>query len=190
MDFRSLRAAALVTVAALALTGCSYLRDAAGMDKSAPDEFAVLTKAPLVIPPDYNLKPPKPGSMPTNQVEPTDAAQETLFGSDPAVIASQIEGSYSQGEKLLLANAGIASIDPNIRQNLASDRKAMLGADDDFTNAILFWQKPKPDAGTPLNADQEVTRLQQQGNGQAPAQPKPEEPKKDKGWFDGWFDWL
>jgi len=137
MNIGSLRAAALVAVAAVALTGCDTLRSAAGMEKSAPDEFAVTTKAPLVIPPDYNLRPPRPGAVPTNQVEPTEAAEDALFGNDPATIAAQLPSTYSESEKLLLANAKVQNIDPQIRQHLSSDRKSMLGADDGFTNDIL-----------------------------------------------------
>jgi len=194
MDIRSLRAASLLVVAAVALSGCDTIRDAAGMEKSAPDEFAVLTKAPLTIPPDYNLMPPRPGAVPTNQTEPTDTAQAALFGSDPATVASQLPDSYSQGEKMLLANAGIQGADPAIRQHLASDHKNMVGADDSFTNDILFWQKPKPDAGVPLNADQEAKKLGSQKAGQTPQgdQPKAADSQKeeDRGWFDGWFDWF
>ena len=194
MNIRSLRAAALVVGAAVALTGCTTLREAAGVDKSAPDEFAVLTKAPLVIPPDFNLKPPRPGAVPTNQVEPTDAAQTALFGSDANAANAAV--TTSESEKLLLSNAKVASADPAIRQQLASDHRNMLGADDTFTNDILFWQKPAPDAGSPLDADQEARRLGEQRAGQGaaagtpnPSQPAPP-PKEDKGWFDGWFDWF
>jgi hypothetical protein len=187
MNIRSLGAAALLLGTAATLSGCDTLRNAAGMDKSAPDEFAVLTKAPLVIPPDYNLKPPRPGAVPTNQVEPTDTAQMTLFGNDPATIASQLPSTYSESEKLLLANAGIQNIDPQIREHLASDYKNMQGADEGFTNDILFWQKPKPDTGTPLDADKELSKKSSAPEGKPAAAPKPQE---DKGWFDGWFDWF
>jgi hypothetical protein len=177
----------------LALCGCDTLRDAAGMGKMAPDEFAVLTKAPLVVPPDYNLKPPRPGAAPTNQVNPTDAAQTALYGNDPATIASSIPGPASEGEKLLLAYAGVANADPEIRQHLASDRKNMLGADDSFTDDILFWKGPKTDTGNAVDADAEARRIDAQRTGQAPGNaPKQETPPpEDKsGWFDGWFDWF
>lgn len=194
MNIRSLRAAALVAVAAVSLTGCDTIRSAAGMEKTAPDEFAVLTKAPLVIPPDYNLMPPRPGAVPTNQVEPTESAQVALFGNDPATIASQMPNTYSEGEKLLLANAGIQKTDPQVRQNLLSDNKAMLGSDDGFTKDILFWQKPKADTGQPLNADQEARRADEKKAGQSPSGDKPSAPppppKEDKGWLDGIFDWF
>ena len=194
MNIGSLRAAALVTVAAVALSGCDTIRNAAGMEKSAPDEFAVTTKAPLVIPPDYNLRPPRPGAVPTNQVEPTEAAEDALFGNDPATIAAQLPSTYSESEKLLLANAKVQNIDPQIRQHLSSDHKSMLGADDGFTNDILFWQKPKTDNGQPLDADKDARAIDEKKAGQTPATPgaanPPPPPKEDKGWFDGWFDWF
>jgi hypothetical protein len=195
MNIRSLGAVALLAGAAATLSACSTIRDAAGMDKSAPDEFAVLTKAPLVIPPDYNLRPPRPGAVPTNQIEPTQAAQMALFGNDPATIASQLPSTYSESEKMLLANAGIQNIDPQIREHLASDHKSMLGADEGFTNDILFWQKPAADTGTPLDADKEARRMDDRKAGQTPgaAGPKPATAPKqeeDKGWLDGWFDWF
>jgi len=196
MNIRMLRSAALLAVAAVALTGCDTLRSAAGMDKTAPDEFAVTTKAPLVIPPDYNLLPPRPGAVPTNQVEPTEAAENALFGNDAATIASQLPNSYSESEKMLLANAKVQNIDPHIRQNLVSDYKNMVGADDGFTKDILFWQAPKKDeTNAPLDADKEAKKIDGQRAGQPPApgaQPgnPPPPPKEDKGWFDGWFDWF
>jgi len=193
MNIRSLGAAALLLGTAATLSGCDTLRDAAGMDKSAPDEFAVLTKAPLVIPPDYNLLPPRPGAVPTNQTEPTEAAQMVLFGNDPATIASQLPSSYSESEKMLLAQAGVQNTDPQIREHLASDYKSMQGADEGFTNDILFWQKPKTDTGTPLDADKEIGKVDGRKAGDTQAAGKPAEaPKKeeDRGWFDGWFDWF
>jgi len=191
MNVRSshLMRAAVLGCVGLALCACSSLRSAAGMDKSAPDEFAVLTKAPLVIPPDYNLKPPKPGASPVNQTDPSESAQTALFGNDAATIASNITGNYSDGEKMLLAQAGIANADPNIRIHLQSDRKAMIGADDSFTNEVLFWKGPKTDPGTAVDADAEAKRIDAQKAGQGP---RPDAPKKDedRGWFDGWFDWF
>ena len=187
---------AIVVGAVLALSGCDTLRDAAGMGKMPPDEFAVLTKAPLVVPPDFNLMPPKPGAAPTNQTDPNETAESALFGNDPAAIASNMTGNYSDGEKLLLANAGVQNTDPNIRIHLQSDRKAMLGADDTFTNDLLFWKGPKTDPGKAVDADAEARRIAAQKSGDTsgatPVAPNPAEPKKDedKGLLDGWFDWF
>ena len=185
--------AALVAGVGLALCGCDTIRDAAGMGKQPPDEFAVLTKAPLVVPPDYNLKPPRPGAAPTNQSDPTDSAQAQLYGSDAATVAASLPANFSLGERMLLADAGVVNADPNIRQELASDRKNVLGADDSFTDQILFWNGPKTDPGKVVDADAEAQRIDAAKNGEPSAAPPKRPPPKQQeksGWFDGWFDWF
>src|SRR6185437_15451701 len=80
---------AAVLALGVALSGCNTLRREAGLTKQAPDEFAVVTKAPLIIPPNFNLRPPAPGAPPLNQEDPEGTAQVALFnGSDPATVAA------------------------------------------------------------------------------------------------------
>jgi DUF3035 family protein len=195
--------AALVAGAVLSLVGCDSIREAVGNGKEAPDEFAVLTKAPLIIPPDYNLRPPKPGAAPENQIEPTQAAQQSLFGADAAAVANSMSGNMSQGEKLLLANAGAQNADPAIRQSLASDsNKSIQASSDSFTNSVLFWQKPSTPNDPALDADAEAKRLAAQGGtkGNVPdtkaASPAPKPASDDQTSVQkekkggGWFDWF
>jgi hypothetical protein len=195
----TLRIFALAGVA-VSLIGCDSVREAAGIVKEPPDEFAVVTKSPLVVPPDFNLRPPKPGAQPTNQISPTDSAQAALFGDDPATAAAQMQGNYSPEERLVLANSGGANADHAIRKQLASDLKSMEATDDSFTDMLLF-RSPDPYQGTPLNADAEAQRMQTaQANGQQvassptathPAPAKPQDSatisKDSGGWFDGIF---
>jgi hypothetical protein len=194
----SLRVVALAGVAVL-LIGCEAVREAAGTVKEPPDEFAVVTKAPLVIPPDFNLRPPKPGAQPTNQVSPTDSAQAALFSEDSATAAAQLGGNFSPEERVILANTGGANADHAIRKQLASDLKSMEATDDSFTDNLLFGG-PDPDKGSPLNADAEARRLQAAKGQQIASSPtanhpppptKPEDSatisKDSGGWFDGIF---
>src|SRR5215468_4072082 len=95
---------AVLGVCALSLMGCETIKKAAGMQKEGPDEFAVVTKQPLIIPPEYNLRPPRDGAPPTNQIQPTDSAQSALF-DDPQAAAKRMTGDYSEAERILLANA-------------------------------------------------------------------------------------
>ena len=182
---------AVLALSAVALMGCQSIREAAGLTKAGPDEFAVVTKQPLVIPPEYNLRPPRDGAPPTNQVAPTEAAQSALFETDPANAAKLIAGDYSDSEKMLLAQSGAVNADPSIRQQVASDGRAMEAADDSFTQKVLFWQDAKT-PGDPVDADSEDKRLSQkktagQGGGAAPKQDsatiqgRDEEQKSDSG---------
>jgi hypothetical protein len=168
-----------------ALAGCDTIRAATGSDKQPPDEFAITTKAPLTIPPDYNLRPPAPGAAPANQVEPTQAAQQALFANaDPATVAANMSGSMSTGEKLLLAYAGAQNAAPTIRQDVASDGHAMQSSSADFTQQVLDYQKPAAAPASDTKKPDE-TATADKPTTDKPAEDKPEE-KKSGGWFD-WF---
>jgi hypothetical protein len=79
---------------ALLLAGCAA-GGIAGRDR--PDEFAVTRNAPLVIPPDYALSPPKTGAPVAQGADARTQALEALFGG-PA--------PRSQSERSMLENAG------------------------------------------------------------------------------------
>lgn len=192
----------LLAAGAVTLMGCQTIREATGLSKEGPDEFAVVTKAPLIIPPEFNLRPPRDGAPPTNQVQPTDAAQSALF-DDPATAAKRMSGDYSEAERQLLANARATNPDPAIRQRIAADGRSMEASDDSFASQVLFWKESDKDGGTPVDADAESKRIEAQkaaGAGAAtkPAAPKPNDSatigKSDNdkqeskgGWLDGIF---
>jgi Protein of unknown function (DUF3035) len=164
---------------AMALMGCQSLRDMAGLQKKSPDEFAVTTKAPLVIPPDFNLRPPMPGAPPSNTRDPSTNAELALFNNaDPQTVANSIVGTYTPGERMLLANAKVQASDPTIRARLNADQRAAVqNADRSFTDRVLN-SATTPNTGRPVNGDAEVAK------GSKSAAPK----KKEKS--GGWFDWF
>jgi hypothetical protein len=166
-------------VASAALSGCDSMRRAAGLNKKSPDEFAVTTKAPLVIPPDFNLRPPLPGAPPTNTLDPSSNAELALFNNtaDPQTVAASMRGNYTPAEKMFLANAKAGAADPSIRARLNADQRAAIqNADRSFTDRILS-SPVTPDNGKPVNADAEVNKGR-----------KVSTPKKDES--GGWFDWF
>ena len=67
---------ALAGSAALLLAGCA---SGGPFGRDRPDEFAVARSAPLVIPPDFSLTPPRPGEPDTGQ-DPRAQALQALFG--------------------------------------------------------------------------------------------------------------
>jgi hypothetical protein len=60
------------------------VQDALGIGKRAPDEFAVVKRAPLIVPPEYDLRPPDPGAPRPNIGTTSDQARVALTGSGPA----------------------------------------------------------------------------------------------------------
>ena len=162
------------------LAGCSGLREAAGLTKKSPDEFAVTTKAPLVVPPNFNLRPPTPGAPPTQQADPSTRAEMALFNQqDPETVARGMTGNYTMAEKLLLAHAGAQDADPAVRTKLLSDIRSMQAADASFTDRVL-GAAPTPYTGQPVNADAEI------GKRNSKRQQTNTKPKDSGGWFD-WF---
>lgn len=78
-------------------------------DRKRPDEFAVGRQAPLVIPPDFALTPPRPGSPRPIGADSQQQALEALFG--PGVRLPP----RSEIENRLLQDAGANRTDPAIR---------------------------------------------------------------------------
>src|SRR6187402_2395551 len=99
---------ATALVAAAGLAGCQSTQKSLGMTKVTPDEFKVVTKAPLVVPPDYALRPPAPGEPRPVELEPDSASRASALARAQAA-------DRSDGEKVLVARAGANNADPLVR---------------------------------------------------------------------------
>lgn len=140
----------LLGLAALGLlSGCAGFGKALGAGKNPPDEFAIATKAPLVVPPDYALRPPKPGESRPQELSPSERAQQVLMGD---VSAAPPTG----GEQRLLQQAGATTADPNIRAVLAAENGGRAEKDRSFANQLMFWKFVDggvDDSAAPLRVD-------------------------------------
>ncbi len=109
----------------LVLTSCSGgsgVRESLGLKKSAPDEFMVISRPPLSVPPEFNLRPPaEAGSTATSDI--SKRAKEVLFDQQSA----QRSGAQTRGEKNLL-NRTQTSANPDIRTLLEQENKAAAPA--------------------------------------------------------------
>lgn len=143
MNVNRISAALVVTssVMALALSGCSTAGKALGMTKVTPDEFRVVTKAPLTVPPDYSLRPPTPGEPRPQELQPESAARQALLGARSAE-------TRSQGEKLLVAKAGADKADPLVRYVVDDEFGGLAHKEPSFADRVLFWKKGAPAATT------------------------------------------
>ena len=65
------------SAATVLLAGCG---SSGVLGRDRPDEFAVTRNAPLVIPPDFTLEPPAPGSQVPQGSDARSQALEALFG--------------------------------------------------------------------------------------------------------------
>jgi hypothetical protein len=155
---RVLIAASLL--AAAGLGGCQSASHALGLSKVTPDEFRVVTKAPLILPPDYSLRPPAPGEPRPQELQPESAARASLLGQRAAEVRTP-------GEALLVTKAGGDKADPLIRYVVDDEFGALAHKDKSFADWVLFWKKGQPatapgaDANTPtpLDAAAEAKRI-------------------------------
>lgn len=153
-----------VTLAAGLLAGCSDTRKALGIDKSPPDEFVIVSRAPLELPPDYSLRPPRPGSQRPQEMTQTQRARQTVFraGDEQNQQASLgvPQGNRTDAEMALLRQAGAGNADPAIRQTVNEETTRQVEADRSFVDELLFWRKPA-EPGTVVDPEKESQRLRE-----------------------------
>lgn len=141
-----------VLVAATAASGCSSFSRAIGATRSSPDEFRVMTHAPLTLPPDYNLRPPRPGEARPGESDPASEARTALFGDN-------VGQQATQGERAFVSAAGAATADDNIREQIDYEAQGVVRRNEGFVNRVLAFGGSGAPAAAPLNPEQEEARL-------------------------------
>ncbi|MEA2790906.1 MAG: hypothetical protein QOG73_3312 [Acetobacteraceae bacterium] len=177
----------LLGTTVILLGGCSdKLTRTFGLTRDAPDEYTVTTRAPLSMPPDYNLRPPRPGTARPQEQSERQQAEEALV---PQLALGAPQGSTSPGQAALLQEAGPAA-PSDIRRRV--DQDARLGANDDsLIDKVLYWRKPNS-AKAEVDAGKESQRLRQNSAlGQGPdVGETPIIQQRRTGWFTSLFSWL
>jgi len=161
-------AAAVALVSALGLGGCQAASKAMGMSKVTPDEFRVVTKAPLVIPPDFSLRPPAPGEPRPAELLPDSAARA-------AYVNAALAANRSAGEQILAAKAGAAAADPLIRYVVDDEFGDISHKEKSFADRVMFWRKGQSaqpqvspsESGEVIDAAAEEARLRALTGGKA-----------------------
>ena len=140
---------ATALIGMVGLTGCASSRKALGMTKVTPDEFRVVSKAPLVVPPDYSLRPPAPGEPRPQELQPESAARTALLGRREAE-------ARTDGEKLLVAKAGADKADPLIRYVVDDEGGDLAHKEKSFADKVMFWKDGKANAAASAAAGDNV----------------------------------
>lgn len=98
--------------------------------RAAPDEFKVVTKAPLTVPPEYALKPPAPGQARPPELDPDRQGTTFAFGSNVGQNASEIE-------KRVVREAGAIATNPLVRAQVDFESAKILRKPGDFADEII-----------------------------------------------------
>ena len=104
------------------------VRDNLGMNRAAPDEFKVVSRPPLSVPPEFYMRPPEPGAPPRITGSTEEQAESLLLRrgepSRPRSLEEMVRGPAdtavgvvmskplaSTGESTLLSKAGAGAAD-------------------------------------------------------------------------------
>jgi hypothetical protein len=190
--------ASLAVVAALALPvgGCSGNQEFLGRSRQAPDEFAVYSRAPLSIPPDFSLRPPGSGVTKPQSVAPRKAAMKAVLGPRAAATPPEGLAGASPGTLSLIRQTGGFKAAPTIREKVDSETTILAKEDKKFADKIIFW-RDKQVPGKTIDPAREERRIRDAKSksetvtaksAPAPTIQRPSERRKSK--RSGFWGWL
>ncbi len=147
----------------LAMTACGgTVQERLGLSRRAPDEFQVVRRQPLVIPPEYRL--PAPGTPSPAQRAP-DVSQEVQAALLGGAATTRPSGP-SAGERVLL-EAVPGTVEPGIRDLILTENTELTQLDESRFLFILDFQRRNMlgDRGAvnPLDPVAEAARLEAEG---------------------------
>lgn len=156
---------AVAVAVAAALGGCEDARKSLIQDKKAPDEFAVYSRAPLTVPPEFGLRPPRPGAPRPGGKDPSGVAYQAVTGSQPPPAGRtqpQPETfAGTAGELALLRNANALQTDPMIRETVNQESSVLAEESLSVTERLLFSQKAASTLGSVVDPEKEAKRLKE-----------------------------
>lgn len=131
--------ASLIAICMLTACGEGTLSERIGLERKPPDEFRVLSRPPLTVPPEFNLRPPADSA----ETQSTSRQAETLiFGeeveavglkpgtADTAVTAVETDTLGTSADENFLQNAGAQVANPDIRNMLRQENKEDMYPED------------------------------------------------------------
>lgn len=111
--------------ASTALMACEKTKEQFDFTKKAPDEFAVVKRAPLEMPPDYNIRAPRPGAPRPQEATTDSMARQAILGEEATRSIARQSG-VSEGEAVLLQKTGAANASPSIRARVDAETAELI----------------------------------------------------------------
>jgi hypothetical protein len=181
-------------VAGLMLGGCGMFDNLGGAKKVSPDEFKIVSHSPLTMPPNAELRPPRPGEPRPQETSPADQAKEALSPTMAGRVQAQGQAKGppagapgDSSEAALVAKASVGGVDPNIRSQVNRDTRVLAEKDNTWIDSLIFWQD-KPPPGVILDPEKEQQRLREaQAVGKPASGATPTIERRKRGLLEGIF---
>lgn len=141
----------------ISLAACSNPKEKLGLNKTAPDEFAVIKRAPLEIPEKLSYLPePIPGATRPQETSPLIEARKTVLGKETAGNTKE-----SSAENALLEKAGAIETDSGIRTLVNNEATDKSEKDVPVAKRIISWTPigNKEDYSVIVNPEEESKRI-------------------------------
>ncbi len=152
----------LLVGAAFTLGACESTREQFDFSKKAPDEFAVVKRAPLEMPPNFEITAPKPGAPRPQEQSANDMAKSAILGPD-SVKASAKANGVSEGEAVLLNKTGAANVSPAIRAKVDAETAEIIKDETPGIDSLkkMVGQNPPEPAPEAVDPVKELERIKQ-----------------------------
>ena len=131
----------LCLAGSLLIAGCSDFKRSVGLEPTLPDEFAVESRAPLTIPPDFELRPPQPGASRPQEKSADQQAKQVIEQAGPGEPGKQASDFRLRRSEDGLPDIGSRSAqapDPNgtVGDQSLSSKLLGSGASDDTGGTV------------------------------------------------------
>jgi len=129
------------------IAGCSDLKKSMGLEPTLPDEFAVESRAPLTIPPDFDLRPPQPGASRPQEKSSDQTAKQTIEQAGPGEPGKQASDFRLRRTEDGLPDIGRRSAqapDPNATVGDQSLSSKLLGSSASDTGGTVEKRETTP----------------------------------------------
>ena len=114
-----------MTAALALLTACgeTTVKETLGLDRRAPDEFRVVSRPPLSMPPQFDLRPPSvEGDAGSDSRSKAGSLLLGNTGANTKATPMKKTASNTAAENIFLEKAGASTANPNVKQELAEKR--------------------------------------------------------------------
>ncbi|MBS0539762.1 MAG: DUF3035 domain-containing protein [Proteobacteria bacterium] len=186
----STRIVPAIALAAMALGGCSMFENLGGAKKVSPDEFKIVSHSPLTMPPNAELRPPRPGEPRPQETSTADQAREALspaLASRNVAPDAKVPRTGDASERALVAKASAGGVNPNIRAQVNRDTRVLDDSNKTFIDSLIFWQDAPP-PGVIVDPAKEQQRLRDsQAAGTTSTAPTPTIVRRKRGLLEGIF---
>lgn len=161
-------------LATLAACSGGTVKETLGLKRSTPDEFRVVSRPALSVPPEFELRPPTPGDEGgIAGISANERAAGLVLGGEgaanagirgglsetavPVVTSSELRGN---ADEAFLSQAGAEKADPQVRQKLYEEQRAetLLQEQESWTDRLLPDKKELNKEPT-VDAEKEAERI-------------------------------